>query len=173
MASAALTGTLGKVALGEVDSVEAGLIELREPGIWLLYECPFAVEDEASGAASTRPLLLINDLRERRISGLKQRSAGKHGILQLLEKSGVSVSQPDVGHIRLLGDKPSVVVSGWRLERSHLVNIVSNHSRKVILLAQPVLLHLHLPATLNNRVSGQFTHVCRYGVSAPCRTLDR
>jgi hypothetical protein len=61
----------------------------------------------------------------------------------------------------------------YRYMTSHLVNIVSDHSREVILLAEPVLLDLHFPAALDDRVSCQFTHVCGDGVSRFYRILDR
>lgn len=54
----------------------------------------------------------------------------------------MSISQPDGRYIRL-------------------VNIITSSSGHVPFLPDPMFLDLHLPSTLQYRVSGQFTHVGR------------
>ena len=55
----------------------------------------------------------------------------------------------------------------------YLVDIVSDHARKIVFLAKPVLLDLHFPAALNDRVPRQLAHVCQwYQPSKVKRTVE-
>lgn len=92
---------------------------------------------------------------------LKCVKKGKEAI-QFFEQSGMPVRQPDVRDIGLYSHTRDLSAYTPYLnsqQSTYLVNIISNHSGKVVLLAQPVFLDLHFPATLNDRVSRQLTHI--------------
>jgi hypothetical protein len=89
-------------------------------------------------------------------------SAGQNRV-QFFKKSGVPVRQSDIGDIglcRQAGDISAAHLLHLDSQQpTHLVNIVSYHSGKVVLPAQPVFLDLHFPAALNDRVSRQLAHI--------------
>lgn len=133
-----------------------------------------AVATEGSGTASTRPLLLINDLRRQLVSDSFADGTGKGFFTAPRGEWRVCKPIGCWGHLSDGAVQCVSLCSGSvRYQSSHLVNIVSDDARKVILLAQPVLLHLHLPATLDDRVSCQFTHVCARIVSLTLHTGQR